>query len=267
MSRIEYSAEIAELLGKVRRRPTAGWPWRPGERVPAGLSVKQSWGWLFAPDGRVLTLVNPKDGIVSLPGGSLEPEDDGDPGSALAREAAEEAQAVIGTPHYLGYLYDRVGSANGGHECARVRMAAALRAVGPSAADPASGRHYRRLLVAPGLAVELLGWGEPGLRQARAAVAAGVRWLGVPSAANEAIEELPAEGCEVFPGAAHPGPAPLRLSAATGDPGPGSGFGAGPCAGPRPGRGAGAAPADAPGPDAPAPRPASPAPGRRASGG
>ncbi|MFD0350028.1 hypothetical protein ACFQ0M_36415 [Kitasatospora aburaviensis] len=136
-----------------------------------------------------------------LPGGSLEPEDGGDPGSALAREAAEEAQASIGTPYYLGYLYDRVGSANNGHECARVRMAAVLRAVGPSAPDPASGRHYRRLLVAPGLAVELLGWGAPGLRQARAAVATAVRWLGVPAAANEEIEELPVAGCEVFPGA------------------------------------------------------------------
>ncbi|MER7668549.1 NUDIX hydrolase [Kitasatospora sp. NPDC096128] len=205
MGRIEFTAEIAELLGKVRRRPTAGWPWRPGEQVPGGLPVKQSWGWLFAPDGRVLTLVNPKDGICSLPGGSLEPEDGGDPAAALAREAGEEAQAVIGRPYYLGYLYDRVGSANGGHECARVRMAAALRSVGPSAADPASGRHYRRLLVAPGLAVELLGWGEPGLRQARAAVATATHWLGVPAAANEAIEELPVEGCTVFPGAGYPG--------------------------------------------------------------
>ncbi|MER5866460.1 hypothetical protein [Kitasatospora sp. NPDC002040] len=194
MSRIEYSAEIAELLGRVRRRPTAGWPWRPGEEVPEGLPVKQSWGWLFVPDGRVLTLVNPRDGVVSLPGGSLEPEDAGDPGVALAREAAEEAQAVIGSAHYLGYLYDRIGSANGGHECARVRMAALLRAAGPTAPDPASGRHYRRLLVAPGLAVELLGWGAPGLRQARAAVDLAVRRLGVPSAAEETIEELPAAG-------------------------------------------------------------------------
>ncbi|WP_371478405.1 hypothetical protein [Kitasatospora sp. NBC_00315] len=199
MGRIEYSAEIADLLGRVRRRPAAGWPWRPGESVPPGLPVKQSWGWLFAPDGRVLTLVNPKDGIVTLPGGSLEPEDAGDPGRALAREAGEEAQAVIGRPHYLGYLYDRIGSANGGHECARVRMTAALRAVGPTAPDPASGRHYRRLLVAPGLAVELLGWGEAGLRQARAAVASAVVRLGVPEAANETIEELPPGGGQVFP--------------------------------------------------------------------
>ncbi|MEV8093033.1 hypothetical protein [Streptomyces sp. TLI_235] len=198
MNRIEYSAEIADLLGRVRRRPIAGWPWRPGEDVPAGLPVKQSWGWLFAPDGRVLTLVNPKDGIVSLPGGSLEPEDAGDPAAALAREAGEEAQAVIGRPWYLGYLYDRVGSANGGHECARVRMAAALRRVGPSLPDPASGRHYRRLLVAPGLAVELLGWGAQGVRQARAAVAAAVAHLGVPAAANETIEELPQAGCVLF---------------------------------------------------------------------
>ncbi|MEV6206456.1 NUDIX hydrolase [Kitasatospora sp. NPDC051914] len=198
MNRIEYSAEIADLLGKVRRRPIAGWPWRPGEEVPAGLPVKQSWGWLFAPDGRVLTLVNPKDGIVSLPGGSLEPEDDGDPAAALAREAGEEAQAVIGRPRYLGYLYDRVGSANGGHECARVRMAAALHRVGPSQPDPASGRHYRRLLVAPGLAVELLGWGAQGVRQARAAVSAAVLHLGVPAAANETIEELPLGGCALF---------------------------------------------------------------------
>ncbi|MFG2818332.1 hypothetical protein ACGFX4_02790 [Kitasatospora sp. NPDC048365] len=195
MGRIEYSPEISDLLGRVRRRPIAGWPWRPGEPVPAGLPVKQSWGWLFAPDGRVLTLVNPKDGIVSLPGGSLEPEDDGDPGAALAREAGEEAQARIGLPLYLGYLYDRVGSANGGHECARVRMAAALLGVGPSVPDPASGRHYRRLLVAPGLAVELLGWGVPGLRQARAAVAVATRHLGVPAVADETIEELPPGGC------------------------------------------------------------------------
>ncbi|MGW4649889.1 hypothetical protein [Kitasatospora sp. NPDC004289] len=194
MGSIEYSAEIAELLGRVRRRPTAGWPWRPGEPVPQGLPVKQSWGWLFVPDGRVLTLVNPRDGVVSLPGGSLEPEDEGDPALALAREAGEEAQAVIGTAHYLGYLYDRIGSANGGHECARVRMAAPLHAVGPTAPDPASGRHYRRLLVAPGLAVELLGWGGPGLRQARAAVEVAVRQLGIPTAANETIEELPADG-------------------------------------------------------------------------
>ena len=198
MGRIEYSAEIADLLGRVRRRPAAGWPWRPGESVPPGLPVKQSWGWLFAPDGRVLTLVNPKDGIVTLPGGSLEPEDAGDPAAALAREAGEEAQAVIGAPHYLGYLYDRVGSANGGHECARVRMTAALRGVGPTAPDPASGRHYRRLLVAPGLAVELLGWGDAGLRQARVAVASAVVQLGVPAAANETIEELPRGGA-VFP--------------------------------------------------------------------
>ncbi|MER8182164.1 hypothetical protein [Kitasatospora sp. NPDC094015] len=201
MGRIEYSAEISDLLGRVRRRPSAGWPWRPGEAVPAGLPVKQSWGWLFAPDGRVLTLVNPKDGIVSLPGGSLEAEDRGDPRAALARESAEEAQAEIGLPYYLGYLYDRVGSANGGHECARVRMAAALQAVGPTAPDPASGRHYRRLLVAPGLAVELLGWGAPGVRQARAAVACAVARLGVPAVANEAIEELPRAGCRFHPGA------------------------------------------------------------------
>ncbi|WP_405010719.1 hypothetical protein [Kitasatospora sp. NBC_01539] len=199
MNRIEYSAEIAELLGLVRRRPSAGWPWLPGDAVPAGLPVKQSWGWLFAPDGRVLTLVNPRDGVVSLPGGSLEPEDAGDPGAALAREADEEAQALIGRPYYLGYLYDRVGSANGGHECARVRMAAALQQVGESRPDPASGRHYRRLLVAPGLAVELLGWGAPGLRQARAAVAAAVRHLGVPAAADETIEELPRAGCTLWP--------------------------------------------------------------------
>ncbi|GAA1948350.1 hypothetical protein [Kitasatospora viridis] len=199
MQRIEYSAEIAELLGRIRRRPAAGWPWRPAEEVPPWLPVKQSWGWLFAPDGRVLTLVNPKDGVVSLPGGSLEAEDGGDPGAALAREAGEEAQAVIGPAHYLGYLYDRIGSANNGNECARVRMAAALRSVGPSRPDPASGRHYRRLLVAPGLAVELLGWGTPGLRQARAAVRVAVERLGVPAAANEVIEELPMGGCVVFP--------------------------------------------------------------------
>ncbi|MFJ6213430.1 NUDIX domain-containing protein [Streptomyces sp. NPDC092296] len=195
----EYSAEIAELLGRVRRRPVADWPWRPGEEVPGQLPVKQCWGWLFAPDGRVLTLVNPRDGAVGLPGGSLEPQDGGDPAAALAREAAEEAQAVIAAPRYLGYLYDRVGAANGGRECARVRMAAALCSVGPTRPDSASGRHYRRLLVAPGLAVELLGWGAPGVRQAWAAVRAAVDRLGVPAVANEAIEELPADGCEVFP--------------------------------------------------------------------
>lgn len=56
-----------------------------------------------------------------------------------------------------------------------------------------------RLLVAPGLAVELLGWGAPGLRQARAAVATAVRRLGVPSAADETIEELPHGGLRAVP--------------------------------------------------------------------
>ncbi|MFF4652061.1 NUDIX domain-containing protein [Streptomyces sp. NPDC001380] len=199
MGGIRYSAEIADLLGRVRRRAAAEWPWHPGEPVPGRLPVKQCWGWLFAPDGRVLTLVNPRDGVVGLPGGSLEPEDRGDPAAALAREAAEEAQAVIAGPRYLGYLYDRVGATNGGRPCARVRMAAALRSVGPTAPDPASGRHYRRLLVAPGLAVELLGWGEPGVRQAREAVRTAVAHLRVPARADEAIEELPAGGCAFRP--------------------------------------------------------------------
>ncbi|WP_175607753.1 hypothetical protein [Peterkaempfera bronchialis] len=199
MNGTHYSGEIADLLGRVRRRPTADWPWHPGEPVPGRLPVKQCWGWLFAPDGRVLTLVNPRDGVVGLPGGSLEPQDGGDPAVALAREAAEEAQALIDGPCHVGYLYDRVGATNGGRECARVRMAAALRSVGPTAPDPASGRHYRRLLVAPGLAVELLGWGASGIRQARAAIQAAVALFQVPGRASEVIEELPAGGCEFRP--------------------------------------------------------------------
>ncbi|MFJ1616264.1 NUDIX domain-containing protein [Streptomyces sp. NPDC088251] len=62
-------------------------PWREGPS-PHERAVTQVQGWLFAPDGRVLVLLEPETGTACLPGGVPEPQDQGDPASTLCREAA-----------------------------------------------------------------------------------------------------------------------------------------------------------------------------------
>ncbi|WP_326742730.1 NUDIX hydrolase [Streptomyces sp. NBC_01768] len=184
-------------LHEVHTRPRNGrdWPWHP-DRVPDRLPVPQAWGWLFAPDGRVVLVIDPADPLAMLPGGTVEATD-ASPEAALVREAVEEAQLTLapGRIERLGWVYDATGDVYGGiGECARLRLAAPITGVGPSTIDPASGRLFARLLATPAQAAALLGWGDQGYQQAaQAARLAHERW-GIPLAAPCPITEIPGEG-------------------------------------------------------------------------
>ncbi|MFE7359161.1 NUDIX domain-containing protein [Streptomyces sp. NPDC057543] len=184
-------------LHQVHTRPRDGrrWPWHP-DRVPDQLPVPQAWGWLFAPDGRVVLVIDSAEPLATLPGGTVELTD-ASPEAALAREAAEEAQLTLaqGKAERLGWVYDATGDVYGGiGECARLRLAAPITSVGPSAIDPASGRQFARLLAAPEQAAALLGWGDQGYQQAAQAAHLARKQWGIPLAVPSPITELPAEG-------------------------------------------------------------------------
>ncbi|MFE6490714.1 NUDIX domain-containing protein [Streptomyces sp. NPDC057748] len=184
-------------LYEVHTRPRKGrdWPWHP-DRVPDQLPVPQAWGWLFMPDGRVVVVIDPADPLAMLPGGTVETTD-ASPEAALVREAAEEAQLTLplGRIERLGWVYDATGAVHGGiGECARLRLAAPITAIGPSATDPASGRRYARLLATPEQAAALLGWGDQGYQQATQAARLAHEQWGTPLAAPSPITEIPTEG-------------------------------------------------------------------------
>ncbi len=69
-------------------------------------------------------------------------------------------------------------------------MAALISCAYPPAPDPDSGRTYRRLLVHPSKAGDLLAWGETGYLQATAAAEAAVEILGLPADGLPAASEL-----------------------------------------------------------------------------
>lgn len=141
--------------------------------VPDGLPVRQVYGFLFATDGRLLIRV---DGAKhSLPGGRPEPGES-TYSEILRREAFEEVTVEIDEPHYLGYQRVDDGIA----PYAQVRMVSRISTVHPPAPDPDNGRLYRRLLVHPGKAGDLLNWGESGHLQVAAAADAAVSTLELP---------------------------------------------------------------------------------------
>ncbi|MEU3414631.1 NUDIX hydrolase [Streptomyces sp. NPDC006658] len=177
---------VPTLLDRVnaftRHRPTHHWPWRE-EPAPAGIPVRQCWGWLFAQDGRVLVLLDPTNGAACLPGGTPESQDHGDPAATLIREAAEEAAVQISSPVLLGHLPDED---HGNGPCARVRMAAVLTGVGPSRPDPATGQTYVRALATPEQVTELFDWGPSAADQLTAVHRERIR-LGLPHAIRQPL--------------------------------------------------------------------------------
>ncbi|MGC4947059.1 NUDIX hydrolase [Streptomyces sp. DT224] len=152
-------------------------PFHPAP-VPAGLTVRQSWVWAFAPDGRVLVLLGPDTGAPCLPGGTPEPEDGGDALATAVRECREEAIAELGDTRYLGYLSDPSGP------WARVRYAATLASLGEAAVDPATGQTYVRVLATPEQALEFFDWGPSESAAQLAAAHRGRVMLGIPEAAH-----------------------------------------------------------------------------------
>ncbi|MFI1060423.1 NUDIX domain-containing protein [Streptomyces spororaveus] len=176
---------VLDRVGVLRTaRACHHFPFHPGP-VPEGLTVRQSWAWTFAPDGRVLVLLEPDTGAACLPGGTPEPADHADPETTLIREAREEAAAELAGTRYLGYLSDP------DEPCARVRYAAALTSLGPAPVDPATGRIYVRILATPEQALELFDWGPSAAEQLQAVHQARVL-LGIPQAGRQPVTELSA---------------------------------------------------------------------------
>ena len=154
--------------------------------VPSGVVITQVYGYLLCPrTSRVL--VQDDEGAFSLPGGTPEPED-ADLAATLVREAFEESQVRVGATAYLGYQEVR---RPGRVPYAQVRMAGVIEEFAPRAPDPDGGRVYRRLMTSLGTAPSVLGWGLPGVLQARAAArVARLTWgLSVNASAPAGYED------------------------------------------------------------------------------
>lgn len=162
--------------------PVYHYSWYPGE-APPGHRLAQVWAWAFAPDGRILVLLDPETGTAVLPGGKPESRDQGDPASTLRREADEEAAARLGTTLLIGHVAEPL------HPRIHLRYAAALTGIGPNRPDPATGTTYTRILATPEQAVSLFDWGPHTSRQLAAVHQARER-LGIPRAARQAVTEL-----------------------------------------------------------------------------
>ncbi|MFE9631177.1 NUDIX domain-containing protein [Streptomyces sp. NPDC006463] len=142
---------------RTRREPQHG-AWHPGP-VPARLPVRDRSGWLFAPDGRVLLLIDRATGAAQLP----------PPTAAPAAGAVE-----------LGYRH--------GDQGVHARTAARLTGL-PPAADPA----YARLLATPEQVRELSDWGRAGDDEL-AAVHTARTHLSLPAPPRTPPTELPEPG-------------------------------------------------------------------------
>ncbi len=143
--------------------------------VPSELMITQVYGYLLCPrTGRVL--VQDDDGAFSLPGGRPEPGD-ADLAATLAREAFEGSRVHVGATAYLGYQEVRRPSRV---SYAQVRMAGVIEEFAPRAPGPAGGRVRRRLMTSLGTTPSVLGWGLPGVLQARAATRVARRTWGLP---------------------------------------------------------------------------------------
>ncbi|MGV9816369.1 NUDIX domain-containing protein [Streptomyces cellulosae] len=163
-------------------RTRARFTWHPGPRTPERRLVRQVWGWLTDPDGRVLVLLD-RFGTPSLPGGRPEPGEG--PAFTLAREASEEAAARIGPAVVLGV---QEVTEHGQRPYAQLRMTAPLLGLGPAAPDPDSGETYRRVLVPARQANLLLVWGPEGDAQAAAVATA------FPGPHGRALRHVPETG-------------------------------------------------------------------------
>lgn len=143
--------------------------------VPIGLEVRQIYGLIFNPDGRILLLED--QGQFNLPGGR--PENGESFADTLIREAEEEVRVTIRSIEYLGYQLIAADES-----FAQVRLVALVDDIRQASPDPSTGRYYRRLWVPPTIFNELLKWGDSGNKQIASAIAAvsklGVSWSGTP---------------------------------------------------------------------------------------
>lgn len=138
--------------------------WFNGE-VPEGLETKQVYGIVFSKDARVLLRAEETaDGLVySMGGGTPEPFDT-DRVATLRREMIEEVNTTLeDAVHMVGY--QEVHEPSGVPAYAQVRMTALIKEIGPALPDPDNGKIYKRILVSPQRAIELLNWKDTGKAQ------------------------------------------------------------------------------------------------------
>ncbi|MFC5914682.1 NUDIX hydrolase [Streptomyces pulveraceus] len=175
---------VLDRLGVLRSaRAEHHYPWRDAPS-PHGLTATQVHGWLFAPDGRVLVLIEPETGAARLPGGMPGTQDHGDPRSTLYREAERTAAARLEAPLLLGH----VTNPRTRHD--HLRYAAAFTDIGVPRTDPATDRARTRVLATPEQATQLFDWGVPAADQL-AAVHRARHHLGLPRAVPQPVTELP----------------------------------------------------------------------------
>ncbi|MFI9004467.1 NUDIX domain-containing protein [Streptomyces sp. NPDC053541] len=128
--------------------------------APDGLAAERSQRWLFAPDGRVLVLLDPATGTAFLPGDTPLPQGDGVGGG--------------------------LGDAGG-------VSFAALAELGQGQWEAVPGSPYVRVLATPEQALELLDRGAPA-EDLLAAVHHAREGLGLPRAARQAVTETGGAG-------------------------------------------------------------------------
>jgi 8-oxo-dGTP pyrophosphatase MutT (NUDIX family) len=150
--------------------------WHGGQRPSDGMMVRQVYGYVFDDQARVV-LLRDRAGFWNLPGGTPEPQDQGDPLATLEREVWEEVQVRLTDPIYLGY---QTVHRPGQEPYAQLRMAARLAVLGERAPDPDHGHVHVRRRCGVAEAEKLLGWGVPAEPQIQAAAKAALRHWRLP---------------------------------------------------------------------------------------
>jgi len=163
-------------VGEVAVEFTYVWHERP---VPAGLEVRQVYGYLLCPRTARVLIQDVGEGKFNLPGGTPEVYD-ADMAATLVREAMEESQVLVTTTAYLGY---QEVFREAEPPFAQVRMTGLIGQFGPRAPDPDGGRLFRRYMTSLQDAPAILGWGEPAVAQAAAAARIAAELWELPIAA------------------------------------------------------------------------------------
>ena len=142
--------------------------WFDGE-VPENLETKQVYGIVFSRDARVLLRIEDTvhGSVYSMGGGTPEPFDT-DRVATLRREMIEELNTTLeDTVILVGY--QEVNEPSGIPAYAQVRMTALIKEIGEAKPDPDNGKTYKRVLVPPHRAIELLNWSDTGKAQIESA--------------------------------------------------------------------------------------------------
>jgi ADP-ribose pyrophosphatase YjhB (NUDIX family) len=149
--------------------------WVAGRLPPDDVLITQVYAFCFDDVGRILLV---RDGRhVGIPGGK--PEGGEDFRQTALREVLEEACVKLTDVRAIGYQLVHDDTAEKAY--AQLRVAGRITAVLKRATDPGTGKTFDRVLVPPGDAGELLGWGDDGVAQIHAAASTAsqawrIRW-------------------------------------------------------------------------------------------